>query len=149
MHLVVQTWILIKDCLGLSKLLCEGGKTCIASVYIFFGNSGNLTCEQSLSWLQDRILTHNGLEKTQDALEYIHEEKCISRNSNLFKKCILLDFRRLLEDIGTEGWNVCHKLRSSRLLNLRVKGLQILRIGPVWVPFRAAWKYDVKKETLL
>lgn len=29
MHLEAQTWILIKDYLGLSQLLCKGRKTCI------------------------------------------------------------------------------------------------------------------------
>lgn len=54
-------------------------------VHILFGNSSNLTCEQSSSRMQPRHLTRNELERAQDALEYPHEEKCTTRNLKLLK----------------------------------------------------------------
>lgn len=46
---------------------------------------------------------HNELEAPQDALEYLHEEKFMARNSDLFNKLVLVDFGKLLEEIGTGG----------------------------------------------
>jgi len=84
---------------------------------------------------------HNVLEATQDALEYLNEEEFMARNSDLFSKFALVDFGKLLEEIGTEGL-------SQNVKQQPINGSKVLRVRPVQIPFRTDWKYDVKKEIL-